>query len=90
MAARNSATEQFGLVVVERNARSRFGQHFAGVQRCPGPYALCEDVQDGLQTKVGVLGGVRAHASPSTVVIPLQFANELLIPATAVGKHRVS
>ena len=90
MPARDPAAEEFGLVVIEGNAGRGFCQHFTGIQRGPGPHAFGEDVQNSLQTKGCVFRGVRAHASPSTVDTPQQFANDLLIPTTAQGKHRVS
>ena len=65
VAARNPTAQQFSLVGVERNAGGCFGQDFTGIQLLLGPDILGEDVQYGLQTKIGVLGGVRAHASPS-------------------------
>ena len=73
VAAGNAAAEEFAFVVVEGHPCDCLAQHGSGVQLLAGPYLLCQDIQHGLEPKVGVFRGVRAHGSPLEAIDPPAF-----------------
>ena len=60
-------------MVVEGHPCDCLAQHGSGVQLLARPYLLCQDIQHGLEPKVGVFRGVRAHGSPLEAIDPPAF-----------------